>query len=939
MRARQLTVLVVLTVAVVGCGVAPFVGLAGAAPATSSTSAASTSTMSASGSASIPDGFVTIPDDSVSSDLPSRTPMGEKAQALREAGVHTSAHADTMEVIVTNPGRAENRYDGVDLQGDGSVAIVLQDDENHDGREVALPADELADALGHRPRIVEGYHDSGEQWSAPITYQDGLAVFDVARFSENAITFSGTVSLSGSQAEDGTTFDYEMADTESASDFTATLTGSTAERDRSADGSSSTGTIDVGGALDPTDQSLSVDVDNKNLHYDDGNSESNSNAESEWSYSRDVNVSEVTAVNLSATYAYDEGQNYPDCGDVSSDEARTGDIELFVEGESWGTQTIDGAEDVSFSGSQTVSDGTLDMTVWMEGTSSDSSYLRCAQNIEISGGDGATVDVEVGGDQFTTQEGEAIDPGLSKGGNDLSIDSPFDVSWSASWTERSPTTDPSIEVNGETVGVDGTLSDGETADLDVSADWLREGTNTVNVSTGTAGGLQTVADLDYSHTATSNRSVSYDGEAWAEGYNVSRTWSSDQSDATLTIPFASDRVVEIGDLAIQRDGDGFVPLGPSSYSLDGSELTVDIGAVDAGETVAIRASGTKVRVENGAIDVLQPTVEGDVLQTKVELTSVADGFGIDVSGTELGDWLHYADNPSWQNADPYVEVDASGSQYIRAPGASDGATATVRTTDLQVTPESGSTDVAVENPSEPRFTVERIDGNAEIEYHDTVSGERYVLWSTTRDTEVDAATAESPVTFRIGESDTYLIDADAGGGGGGGGAAVGGGSSSTSSIPIVLTMGGIVASVLASLLITRRFGIKGRFATLVVTLIGGSAGVVGVEAVTQQSVLGRVLFELGQIAQGGLGAVIVGPIAILAMLYVNRRFLPVPWYVQGIAVLGVTLWVSESIAPGTLTSGLSEVSAAIWVIGLIGAIVLAWRRLKPREINVLRGGS
>jgi surface glycoprotein (TIGR04207 family) len=199
-----------------------------------------------------PGGMVGVPSENIESDLPPKTPMGEAAQRIEDKGVLTSKHADTLEVFVTNPGRAKKYTDGA-VFGSGPIAIVVRDDVHDAGRRVALPKDVLVDILGHVPEMAYGTHDSGEKWSAETTVEDGYVVVDVPHFSDNVITWSGNFVIEGDPAASGTVYDYEQSNPVSL--FTINVTGVVAtETDApSWTGLSSGTTIDpqIAGNLDP----------------------------------------------------------------------------------------------------------------------------------------------------------------------------------------------------------------------------------------------------------------------------------------------------------------------------------------------------------------------------------------------------------------------------------------------------------------------------------------------------------------------------------------------------------------------------------------------------------------------------------------------------------------------------------------------------------------
>lgn len=155
--------------------------------------------------------------------------------------VHASAYEGSTEVRVTTSDA-------------GQFALEASDDRHHDGREIAVDAATLEDALGERPEMAHGAHSGGDDWTSTVEYRGGYAVVDIPRFSSNEITFEGTVSLSGDPAEDGTSYSYDLADSEDVNDFQVSLTGSTNEVEtlvsKTSDGESTTESL--GGTTTPT---------------------------------------------------------------------------------------------------------------------------------------------------------------------------------------------------------------------------------------------------------------------------------------------------------------------------------------------------------------------------------------------------------------------------------------------------------------------------------------------------------------------------------------------------------------------------------------------------------------------------------------------------------------------------------------------------------------
>ena len=82
-----------------------------------------------------------------------------------------------------------------DEAADGEFVLTLSDDRGHAGREVAVDAATLEDATGTKPEMTYGLHESGDEWTSEISYENGYAVFEVPTFSSNTVPFTGGVSI------------------------------------------------------------------------------------------------------------------------------------------------------------------------------------------------------------------------------------------------------------------------------------------------------------------------------------------------------------------------------------------------------------------------------------------------------------------------------------------------------------------------------------------------------------------------------------------------------------------------------------------------------------------------------------------------------------------------------------------------------------------------
>jgi hypothetical protein len=326
------------------------------------------------------------------------------------------------------------------------------------------------------------------------------------------------------------------------------------------------------------------------------------------------------------------------------------------------------------------------------------------------------------------------------------------------------TRDPAVEVNGQQVAsVSGTLADGETSNFSASSSVLQNGTNRMNISVG-EGSLSADAPtprvgLDYTHDSRVDQSVAFEGESWSERYNVSRTWSSARQNVSLTIPFAQN-VVSNRDLRVFING---TETSPAFTEFDNTTLTVGFGDVDPGTETRVVANGSKVRVENGAIQVREPTTSGNDLDSKVEVTArSSDGqLAIGYSGTIGGDRVHYPVNASWSGVDAVHRATASGDRQLRMD-APDGGTFRVQTIPVEATPQQGDVEVSVSEPrqEEPQFYVDPGDApsdTVEYTYLNADDDTEYILYSESEGVVRDSGTANSPITLTDDDSAETLI--------------------------------------------------------------------------------------------------------------------------------------------------------------------------------------
>ena len=819
---------------------------------------AAASTASAS---TAPSGMVGVPDAN----------LGPTAD---EWNVMADRHADSLELEIAE-------------SADGEPTLIATDDEHSEGRTIAVDRATLAEAVGHEPRRIHGENDESEDWSAEVRYSDEYALLDIPHFSTNEITFDGTVQIDGTGITDQTSFDYTIDDSGGIDSVSAELTGERTEHDVSTSGVDS-GSIDVDGDQAPTDSQFSGTVQNQGLHYHDGDYITDKRKSDVVSseLSGNVDLDQIKTVSVTAE-VYDSNSGGDSADYYSSDVP----LKLYVEGESWGSITTSNYPDEkTWSGNYDVpSDGSVAMEfVWAEGSYYDGSHDYEISDVRVSGDENANFDVSVNGGSKTVTSGESTSIDLQRGTNDIETSSTRPVEWDADWTEYHDTQNPSISVNGETASYDGTITEGETQNLEIDPAWIKDGQNEVVVATDNSNGHTTTTGLSFSHAAGVDQSVSYDAETWSERYNVSRTWDDATGDASVTIPFSSNRVVSIRDVQMRPEGGTWSDLAGDDYTLDGTTLTAQLGNVDANEQIDVRATGSKVGVENGAINVLEPTVEGNTVDTAVEIADYSDSFGIDIGNTSEANWIHKTANESWTAPETFVSVDADGGQTIRAPGASAGSTMHVRTVPLEVNPNAGSVDLQLlESDREAKFDVDPSSSASEVEYrwHDTVSGDDYVLYSETHGIARDSATASSPVTLVTKSFDETLSiihdvestngSSPAGGGGGGFGGAV---ASTAGGVSPILVLGLGVVGLAGTALVAQRMELP----MTVVAGVGLLVGILGLETISPGTITDGVRSALVLLSSD------ISPIMPLVILIV-----------VGAGAYGFVRWLQARAGPDT----------------------------------------
>ncbi|MDR5657285.1 surface glycoprotein [Halodesulfurarchaeum sp. HSR-GB] len=1106
----------------------------------------------AGGAAAAPSGFVTVDDSQVYSDLPEQTPMGQSAQDIADAGVMSSAHPDSLEVVVTSPGRAKNKIDGGEIHGSGPISIVITDDEHSEGRSVALPAAEIEDALGYQPEMARGTHEDGSPWNSEIEREDGWLIVEIPHFSTNTVSFAGSVEI-GDTFTDGSSVNYDISDLDAASDPVVNLTGkentenesyswqSTGTKSISVGGTNvqnavvnasapalsntdtgqdtsysvSTGDIDGDGTAEIVYQDTSSNLDyydvdtgtntdtgqgassvstgdidgdgtaeivyqdtSNNLDYYDVDTGTNTDTgEDAYSVSTgDIDgdgTAEIVYQDTSSNLHYydvDTGTN-TDTGQGASS-VSTGDIDgdgtaeivypdtsdnLDYYDVDTGTNTDTGQNTYSVSTGDIDGDGTAEIVYPDTSDNLDYYDVDTGTNTDTGGdaysastgdidGDGTAeivyrdtssnldyYDVDTGTNTDTGQDAHAVSTGdidgdgmaeivyqdtsdnldyYDVGGpakvefdvdDDGTVDTTLDVpgggtdsatlsglttstdtlgiaanasitNAALSFTEVTQTQDPGVELNGaEWANHTGTLADGETVQTTLSKETLQSGTNTINVSTPelSADAPPMQVEVDYSHDAQDDQDVDYSAEKFSERYSVSKTYSSDRQNPTLTIPFA-DTAISIRDAEYSKNGGDWQAA--DNWVVENTTGEISLPDMQANDTVDVRVNATKVAVDNGAIEVLEPTPVADDLNSKIEITEHRPEFEMLVSGAD-DDRVIYAEEKSWSEANDSSLIDASGSQTVRFPEAGVGSTATLRQAPLWAEPENDVA-ISVDSGSEPRFEIGPGESEGDmvtLEYADTVSGETYELRRVDGDydRQIDTDTAESPVYLEtIDQAATYII-----------GIAestsvqqpVGPVETEQSGTDPVMILLAVVAALGGLLLVVRSVGgsriSRGRSSSLSIPFIDRSlslpslptlqstnsrtgdstsrtiviGGLVIIALVAMEFATPEPLLQVatsavssGAAPFGELLTIIAGVGALLGIWYLDQRTSEsIPTWLMGVAAVVTVTYLLETLQPGVLLGPISEgfetVSPLFWIVLIGGGAYLIYGWIQTRR--------
>lgn len=519
--------------------------------------------------------------------------------------------------------------------------------------------------------------------------------------------------------------------------------------------------------------------------------------------------------------------------------------------------------------------------------------------------------------------------------------------------EQTQTVDPSITVNGNSSSYQGSLSDGSTTTLDVSDSWLTNGTNNLSVSTNSpTNGPGSLVKLDYRHETTGpSQSTSVSSTEWESEINSSRSYQSDRSNVVANLRFADD-VISVDAIEYRINNGSWTT--PPSWSMSGSDLSVEIGSVDKGDHLTVRAEGRRVNILNGDVEITDPTTQGDKLDSKIKVTTRSDNFGIDTSGTS--DRIHYAAQESWDSSE-YVEIDSTGDQIIRLPNAADGSTARIRRAPLSMSSSGDPVAVRLDDPDTPAWSVTdqaSTPDNIQIDYLDPDPLTEYQIYSLSEERSLRTAEEDGGVVSFTADGRTGSYEIRESISTSGAAVAVAGDGGGSSPLSIVALLVGLGGSLVGTLILGRRLGIGGTRTRLGIGLV---LGIVGVELATARSVIGDVIFGIsrsideisssliggsgsiiGGFLDSGAGVLVLGILILIGLVILRRRVgLPDWLLVSGGLLTGI--FVIDEISGGLLTGALDELGPLVWILLLLGGGVLLYRVLAPRPINIGGGGS
>ncbi|WP_221929859.1 hypothetical protein, partial [Halorubrum cibi] len=241
------------------------------------------------------------------------------------------------------------------------------------------------------------------------------------------------------------------------------------------------------------------------------------------------------------------------------------------------------------------------------------------------------------------------------------------------------------------------------------------------------------------------------------------------------------------------------PRPTPDYELRNGSVVVDLGDVEGGWTTTVTANGSKVQVDGAEMTVLEPTDQGEDLNSRIRLSNPADDVYLRVGETAQGGQLHYLANTSWDSSEA-TQFTGRGVNEMRIPNAPDNGETTIRTLPLAFDVGTGAIDVDVPDgrlsETEPVYRVspgQRTGDDYDVTHLNATDGQPYVLWDETDEIVLDQGMASDSLTLSTEDTEgTRVIqfredDGTAGGSGGGGSSGFvgggGGGPMVTSSSP------------------------------------------------------------------------------------------------------------------------------------------------------------
>lgn len=763
-----------------------------------------------------PGGMNDVPQDRVTST--GQTTAETEAHGAQNAGipkpnVSTSRGSQTMNVQI-----AEQR---------GKPVMTLSDSQLHDGRWISIPVEWYQDTMGEVPGVAYITHESGDQYAAPISVADGRARFYVKSFSTNTVTWSGQFTLEAYPTEQGAQYSYDHSG--SASNYTINVTGATNQEwdnESYSHGPSSTQSIAPAGNLDPAGPSSNskptLEVTGTRITKDTGITSDTDLDGNEFVVSNLPPDKYIGEFEFTISDHHADGSHSTDVylapGDTADgtigDGTKIGTCTTNYD-QSQSTCTLDPgtAGDMSGYGQFTLEFTDSADIIEAEDDVETPMKLHSPPPTAVSVSTDATASASFG--DFTAGETKTKELAVSQSATELQWSgSNGTISYTLYMQERMQTDSPAIQVNSNWTNYSGTISDGSTVSLTTDSAWVVEGSNTVNVSTNVSTSSDDPVmqyDLYYTHDGEDKTEVSYQAEHWSEAYNVSKTFAQDQSNAQLTIPFQGN-VISVRNIEKQKNGGGWTTVDSGNYSLSGTTLTVDLGAVASGDEVRVRTTGSKVSVTNGSISVSSPSAPGDPLDSKVDVSSRSGTLEIGVGGTPDGDRIYYTYEEEWA-ASEHTRITAGGNQTLVFPNdPSAGQSFWVSTLPVSVSPASGDVQIAVTtvDRSKPEFSVSNGDTRGDdvsYTFEDASGGTDYILYSQTNDVVRDSGTAQSPLTLSDDDSvevlaflvDDGSTDSSTDGGSSGGTLLPGASSQDTDLLPLL----GVALAIGALIVVSR----------------------------------------------------------------------------------------------------------------------------------------